>query len=206
MSRTANPDSPAKKKLLDAAERLILERGFAATTVDDICCAAGLTKGSFFHYFDNKDDLCKAVLAHTMEKRRRLMKDAPFTKLADPLDRVLGRLDFLAEMSRVMFQDPDVRAGCLIGNLTQELAHTRPDIRSQCADCLQEVAQDLEGDLAEAKAKHAPRARIDPHSLAEHFVAVMEGSFVLAKAQQGPKAIESNLLHLKKYFRGLFDG
>lgn len=204
MPRTANPDSPSKRKLLDAAEKLMLEKGYTATTVDDICASAGLTKGSFFHYFENKDDLGKAVLTHTMERRHKLAESAPYSKLDDPLDRVFGSLDFLAKMSHEMFQDPDMRAGCLIGNLTQELAYTHPDIRSKCADCLQEVALEIEGDLVAAKAKYEPRSRIDPHSLAEHFVAVMEGAFLLAKAQQNPNIVQANLTHFKSYLQCLF--
>src|SRR5437660_2207426 len=81
MPRTADPDSPTKRKLLSAAEKLILKKGFTATTVDDICGVAGLTKGSFFHYFENKDELGKAVLAHSMENRRRMLESAPYVKL-----------------------------------------------------------------------------------------------------------------------------
>ena len=204
MSRTANPSSPAKKKLLDAAATLMLEKGFTATTVDDICDAAGLTKGSFFHYFENKDGLGKAVLKHEMERRRQMAETAPYGKLADPLDRVYGCLDFVAQMSRKMFSDPDLRAGCLIGNLAQELSYTHPKIRSECAECLAEVAKDLEVDLAAAKTKHAPKSSIDPRGLSEHFVAIMEGSFVLAKAQQNERLVGENLLHFKQYLQFLF--
>ena len=62
MARTAQAASPTKDKLMGAAQDLMLERGFTATTVDDICDKAGVTKGSFFHYFKSKDDLAKQVL------------------------------------------------------------------------------------------------------------------------------------------------
>lgn len=182
----------------------MLEKSFTATTVDDICDAAGLTKGSFFHYFENKDGLGKAVLEHTMERRRQMAKAAPYGKLADPLDRVYGCLDFLAQLSRKMFENPDLPAGCLIGNLAQELSNTHPDIRAQCAECLAEVAKDLEVDLVAAKEKHAPKSSIDPHGLAEHFVAITEGSFVLAKAQKNPVTVAENLKHFKRYLQFLF--
>lgn len=205
MSRTADPDSPTKRKLLDAAERLVLEKGYTATTVDDICESAGLTKGSFFHYFESKDALAKAVVAHTMEKRDRMTADAPYKKLSDPLERAYGIVDFMSHMVGEMFKDPKTRAGCVVGNLVQELAYTHPEIRSECADCLQEFAGELRAALTAAKAKHAPKSQIDPKSLSEHFVAVMEGSFVLSKAQQSPKVIQSGLKHFSKYLRSLFE-
>jgi len=51
-----------KRKLVDAGVNLMRRRGFNATTVDDICAAAGVTKGAFFHYFKSKDDLATAAV------------------------------------------------------------------------------------------------------------------------------------------------
>jgi TetR/AcrR family transcriptional repressor of nem operon len=204
MPRTADPSSPAKRKLLDAAERLMLEKGFTATTVDDICAVAGLTKGSFFHYFENKDELGKAVLEHTTGKQLKMFETAPYAKLANPLERVFGRVDFIIQMSPKMFRNPDLRGGCLIGNLAQELAYTHSDIRSQCADCLAEVSKGLELDLAAAKKKHAPKSSIDPHGLAELFVAIGQGSNILAKARQSETIVAENMGHFRRYLQVLF--
>jgi TetR/AcrR family transcriptional repressor of nem operon len=205
MARTADPSSPTKRKLLEAAERLILEKGFNATTVDDICDCAGRTKGSFYYFFENKDELGKVVLEHAMERRRKMAEFAPYAKLTDPLDRIYGRIDFLIQTSRKMFQDQDIRAGSLIGNLAQELAYTHPDIRSRCAEGLAQVTREMEVDLAGAKAKYAAESSIDPHGLAVSFVSITEGSFVVAKAQQNAKVIESNLIHFKRYLKLLFE-
>src|SRR5689334_24216214 len=60
--RTAQTYTPTKEKLLDAAQQLMLSKGFPATTVDEICDTAGFTKGSFFHYFESKEQLGKEVL------------------------------------------------------------------------------------------------------------------------------------------------
>ncbi|MGH2670894.1 MAG: TetR/AcrR family transcriptional regulator, partial [bacterium] len=60
--RTTPATPPSKARLLDAAERLMLAKGFEATTVDEICGAAKLTKGGFFHYFHSKEDLGRQLL------------------------------------------------------------------------------------------------------------------------------------------------
>src|SRR5277367_5926926 len=86
-----------KRKLVDAGVSLMRRQGFNATTVDDICWAAGVTKGGFFHYFKSKEDIAKAAVVRFHEGKRRDLDNAPFRKLADPLDRVYGRLDFAKE-------------------------------------------------------------------------------------------------------------
>ena len=90
----AQPD--ARTRLLDAAMQVIREQGYSATTVDDICGAAGLTKGAFFHHFKSKEDLGVAAATHFAQMAEQLFGGAPYHELADPLDRLLGYIDFRA--------------------------------------------------------------------------------------------------------------
>src|SRR5687768_7499332 len=89
-----------KQKLLNSAMRLMTSKGFKATTVDEICADAGLTKGSFFHYFDGKEDLAKATVKHFHEFQQCMFDGAEFRSVADPLERVYGRLEFIACFAR----------------------------------------------------------------------------------------------------------
>src|SRR6516162_11861626 len=86
------PDS--RTRLLDAAMQVIRAKGYSGTTVDDICTTAGLTKGAFFHHFESKEDLAVATATHFSQMAERLFSVAPYRELADPLDRVLGYVDF----------------------------------------------------------------------------------------------------------------
>lgn len=187
-----------REKLLDAAHQLIAAQGFAGTTVDDICAAASVTKGAFFHYFDSKNSLGRAVLErYCAEMQARVHVDR---RKRDPLQRVYAHVDAAIEMAR----DPRMASGCLLGTMAQELAETDAEMRVMCqqgfAGCTQELARDIE----EAKARYAPRAPIDAKSLAEHFVAVGQGAFILAKTKQDIGVVEEHLLHFKRYLRGLF--
>ena len=60
--RTRQENPATREKLLETAQHLMLAKGYTATSVEEICEAADLTKGSFFHYFASKEDLGKAVL------------------------------------------------------------------------------------------------------------------------------------------------
>src|SRR5262249_28616077 len=158
-------DSLTKQKLLDAAQELMLAKGYTATSVDDVCEAAGLTKGSFFHYFEGKEHLGKLVAQRFFDSRKESFQSAPFHRKKDPLERIFGFVDFLIERSRT----PEGGKGCLLGTFVQELSATHPQIRDVCATCFEEQAAFLERDLEEAKRMHAPRARWTARSLAEHF-------------------------------------
>jgi TetR/AcrR family transcriptional repressor of nem operon len=198
--RTAQTDSPTRKRLLDAAQELMLAKGYTATSVDDVCEAAGLTKGSFFHYFEGKEDLGMVLVEHFFAARQQMFQSAPFRQKKDPRDRVLGYVEFLIGMTR----SPEASKGCLVGTFVQELSQTHPKIRSVCAACLDDQAEFLQEELKQAKTKYAPRARWSPESLAQHVIAVVQGSIILAKAKQDRKLIEASLLHLKEYLQCLF--
>jgi TetR/AcrR family transcriptional repressor of nem operon len=69
----------SKTKLLNAALSVIRTKGYVATTVDDLCHAAGVTKGSFFHHFKTKDDLARAAAAYFGETAEGFFASAPYT-------------------------------------------------------------------------------------------------------------------------------
>ena len=198
--RTAQTSSPTKEKLLDAAQQLMLSKGFPATTVDEICDTAGFTKGSFFHYFESKEQLGKEVLNRFYVCMQQTIQQGSFRKKSDPLQRVYGYVDRFIEMST----NPELPSSCLLGNFTQELADTHPEIRSLCAQRFAEWAATLKQDLDEAKAQYAPKAPFDTQSLAEYLIAVLQGSQILAKAKQDKRVLEQNLHHYKRYLKSLF--
>ena len=198
--RVAQEHSPTKEKLLDAAQRLMLAKGFAATSVEEICDKAGLTKGSLFHYFDSKEELGKATLERFCQTMQGHMREASFHKEPDPRKRLYAYLDFMIATSK----DPSMPNSCLLGNFSQELSETHPAIRSCCAEQFHTWSKALKQDLDAARAKYLRRSSLDTGSLAEHVIAVMEGSLILAKAKQDRRVIERSLRHLKRYLESLF--
>ncbi|MBI3605594.1 MAG: TetR/AcrR family transcriptional regulator [Nitrospirae bacterium] len=199
--RKANEHSPTKEKLLEMARQLMQTQGYSATSVDQICEAAGLTKGSFFHYFKSKEKLGKAVLDYYVLSSYQMILEAPFFKKKDPLHRLYGYLDFMVER----FKDPANESNCLLGNFAQELSDTHPEIRTRCAGHFTHLAELFKKTLDETKASYAPEARLDTQSLSDHFIAVLEGSILLAKAKQDKGIIEKSLRHFKQYLKTLFE-
>jgi TetR/AcrR family transcriptional repressor of nem operon len=204
MSGTATPSGTkpdARARLLDAATHMIRAQGYSATSVDDICREAGLTKGAFFHHFKSKEELAVAAAAHFSERAERLFGAAPYRELADPLDRLLGYIDFRA----AILTGPIPEFSCLLGTMVQEAYDTHPAIRDACGTYIAAHAADVAKDAELAKARYAPDAPWSAASLALHTQAVLQGAFVLAKARGGSEVARDCVRHLRRYIEQLFD-
>ncbi len=199
MTIAAQHDS--KTKLLDAAQQVIRAKGYAATTVDDICHKAGVTKGSFFHHFKSKDELALSATAHWEAMTERFFSAASYHKPADPLDRLLGYVQFRGAI--LAGELPDYT--CLLGTLVQETYATHPDIRAACDRGMSRHIAELTRDIEAAKKLYAPRARWSAESVGYFIQAALQGSFILAKARQSPEVVRDNLAHLRRYLEALFD-
>ena len=186
-------------KLLDAAVHVIRSKGYSATSVDDICQSAGVTKGAFFHHFAAKEDLAVAAARHFSSLADGLFSTAPYRKLVDPVDRLLGYVEF----RKALLHGALPEFTCLLGTMVQEAYDSHPAIRAACDRYISEHAARLEADIAEAKAFYAPEATWTPGSAALFSQAVLQGGFVLAKAKHGPKVAADCLDHLKRYFEAL---
>lgn len=189
------PPHPAQAKLLDAALQVIRSKGYAATTVDEVCRAAGVTKGSFFHHFRGKQAMVLAAVDHWNSGTGGLFAQAPYQHLADPRDRVLGYLDFRRALLRG--DAPDYT--CLLGTLVQETFDSHPPLRAACEQGITAHARQVAGDIATAKTRYAPGASWDPLTLVLFTQATLQGAFVLAKAQGSPAIVAQCIDHLRQH-------
>lgn len=190
-----------KTKLLDAALTVIRAKGYASTTVDDICHAAGVTKGSFFHHFKSKDDLALSAAAYWGETTEGFFAAASYHRSKDPLERLLGYVDFRAEI--LQGDTPDYT--CLLGTLVQETYATHPDIRASCDEGMSRHIAILTRDIEAAKQLYAPNATWSAASVGYFIQSVLQGAFIFAKAKQSPEVVRESLAHLRRYLGFLFN-
>lgn len=190
----------SKVRLLDAALRVIRSKGYGATRIEDVCAAAALTKGSFFHHFSGKEELALAAAGHFGAMADGVFTTAPYQAHADPLDRLLGYIDF--RIAILQGELPDYT--CLLGTLVQEVYDTHPAIREACDTQLRLHCTMLAEDIAQARRLYAAHAPWSADSLALHVQAVIQGAFILAKARQGPQVAADCLKHLRRYLETQF--
>lgn len=190
----------AKAKLLDAALNVIRTKGYAATSLDELCSKAGVTKGAFFHHFKNKDALGVAAADHWSEVTGAMFAAAPYHELADPLERVLGYVAL--RKSLLTGGVPDFT--CFVGTMVQEVHETSPAIRDACDRSISNHAKTLEADIEAAMAARGMTPGWTAKSLALHMQAVLQGAFILAKAKGGADVAAESIDHLARYIELLF--
>lgn len=193
--------STARDKLLEAAFAVIRAKGYTATTVDDLCAKASVTKGAFFHYFKSKDELAVAAANHWSDATGAFFAAAPYHQHEDPLDRVLGYLDF----RKAILQGGVPEFTCLVGTMVQETYDSHPAIRAACDGAISAHAAKIEADITEAMRRHDVSGAWTAESLAFHTQAVLQGAFILAKAKGGPDIAAASVEHLKRYIELLFN-
>ena len=195
------PASGARDKLLDAAFVLIREQGYSATSVDELCAKAGVTKGAFFHHFQSKGALAVAAANRWSEVSRTLFQAAPYHKHRDPLARVFAYLDF----RKALLKREIAEFSCLIGTMVQEVYATHAEIRRACEASLSDHAAMVEADIAAAMRVYGGRGKWSAQSLALHAQAVLQGAFILAKATGSSDVAEASIDHLRRYIALLFE-
>lgn len=190
----------SKTRILDAALHVIRAKGYSATRIEDVCEAAGLTKGSFFHHFSSKEELAIAAADYWSEITSSLFAGAPYHGPSDPLDRILAYVDFRKAMLRGELPD----FTCLVGTMTQEVYDTHPAIREACERSISAHARTLVPDIEAAIRQHGIQGDWTAESLALFTQAAIQGAFILAKAKHGTSAAADAIDHLHRYIGLLF--
>jgi TetR/AcrR family transcriptional repressor of nem operon len=190
--------------IMDAAEALILEVGFAAASIDRIVARAQVTKGGFFHHFASKAALAQALVERYVELDLGHLEDnmARAERLSrDPLQQLLIFVGLFQEAAEDLTEP---YPGCLFGSYCYEaglfddttmeaIRRTMRTWRGRIGDKLRAVA-----------AERPPRLEVDLDSLADTITVVFEGSFVVSKTLRDPKVVAAQLGHYKNYLELLF--
>ena len=197
-TRTAR--GTARDRLLDTALTVIRRRGLHGTSVDDLCTAAGVTKGAFFHHFASKEALAVAAAEHWSTVTGAAFDAADYQRVEDPLERILGYLDFRG----VIAQGEVAEFTCLVGTMVQEAYLSNPAVRDACAASILGHAATLAPDFQRLLDRPGAPAGVSADGLAQHTQAVLQGAFVLAKATDDVAPVLEALGHLRRYLECLF--
>lgn len=184
--------SDARDRIVRKAARLFLTRSYDAVSVDELCAAADVRKGSFYHYFASKSELAAAVIDFHVEGLMARLTDLPGEDAAQRLhgvaDAIGGIQDFFERrFGRVV--------GCPFGNLAAELSTVDDGLREHLAAAFARWQEEIAAVCRQAAADGVLRAGLDPDRFARSLLAQAQGQILLAKATGGSAADIPAALH-----------
>lgn len=196
------PRGDARLALLEAAHALVRRKGWSATSVDELCAAAGVTKGAFFHHFASKEALGVAAADQWTARAQHSIFELPdYLVIEDPFERLLGHIDFRL----ALIAGPAEDYSCFVGTMVQEAFATSDALRSASDASITAYGERLAQDIQQAIDRHGVADGITALGLAYHVQAVLQGAFVLAKAKGDPSYARETVGHLKRYVAMLFE-
>ncbi|MBZ5576009.1 MAG: TetR/AcrR family transcriptional regulator [Acidobacteriia bacterium] len=187
--------SGTRDRLIHSARFLFWERGFAGTSMSDLLAHAGVNSGSFYHFFESKEALLRAVLEQYLEALRPQVVDPAFQKSNQPVERIFAILAGYRE--RIL--QTDCQYGCPLGRLALEI-----DPENRPAHKL--IAENFQGWIgAVRECLEAIRARLpknyDLDALATYVLAVMEGGVMLSRSYSSVVPFDRAVAQLREHFR-----
>ncbi|MCA3558629.1 MAG: TetR family transcriptional regulator C-terminal domain-containing protein [Rhodobacter sp.] len=172
--------------LIEAGQKVLHERGYAATAVQDIAAVAGVPKGSFFNHFGTKE----AFAALAIERYVSLGE----TGIADLMDNdslpVLQRIIMLIDAVNDRVKALGGREGCMLGNLSIEVAGASEPLRVQLSDAFGRWCAPLAGALERAEARGEIALTVDPATMANFIVNGLQGAILRAKVDLTSTSVE----------------
>jgi TetR/AcrR family transcriptional repressor of nem operon len=187
--------SDTRDKLIESARYLFWERGFAGTSMADLLAHADVNSGSFYHFFESKEALLRAVLETYTLLLRPMIVHPAFAQTNDPLTRIFAIL--AGYRDRIL--QTDCQFGCPLGRLALEIDPENRPAHKLIAEnfrgwigCVRECVDRMKDRLP---------AETDPESLATYVLAVMEGGVMLSRSYRSVEPYDRTVAQLREHFR-----
>ncbi|MBG0826616.1 TetR/AcrR family transcriptional regulator [Planomonospora sp. ID67723] len=179
-----------RERIVAVARDLVHGASLSAVSIDDVCRAAGVHKGSLYHFFPSKDALGAAVLELNWAMMSTVLDEA-FADDVAPLTRIDRFVDGFVRMLTLTRRQMDITPGCPLGNLTAELAARQGDIRARLVRILQAWTRYFADAISEARGRGEIEPTVDPNAAATRVLAHLQGLALLAKAHDDPDLVLS---------------
>ena len=193
-----------RERLLDIAQQAILEKGFGATSIEEIVSEAGISKNGFFYHFKDKNELAKALLTRFLDQDKELM-DGIFDRAEalsdDPLHAFLIGLKLFAE---TMADLPELHPGCLVAVVCYQERLFDKEVRDLNAEGVMTWRVRFLSKLEAIATKYPPKEDVDLEALADMLSTLVEGGIILQRALHERRLIAGQVMLFRSYMKLLF--
>jgi TetR/AcrR family transcriptional repressor of nem operon len=194
-----------RERILDEAQTLILDRGLAGTSIDDVLAAAGTSKGAFFHHFPTKNHLARAIVERYAAGDITFLED--FMGRAeeasdDPAEQLVAFIRAFEDAAEeIVSQQPS----CLYVSYVYERQLFDDGTNDLIAGALLAYRDRVADKVSAAVELHRPTVPVDAVALADHLNVTFEGAFILTRALDDPGLMRKQLELVRRYVASLFD-
>jgi AcrR family transcriptional regulator len=187
--------SGTRERLIGSARYLFWERGFAGTSMSDLLAHAEVNSGSFYHFFESKEALLRAVLEAYVHALRPMVVEPAFATTDDPISRIFAILAGYRE--RIL--QTECRYGCPLGRLALEIDPENRPAHNLIAENFQGWIMVIRECLEQAKDRLPSETDLD--SLATYVLAVMEGGVMISRSYGAVEPFDRTVSALRGHFR-----
>ena len=194
----------SRDRILDAAKRLVMEQGFAGTSIDDVLKESGAAKGSFFHHFKGKGDLARELVKRYALNDLKMFQEFDRQSRAgsdDPLEQVMW---FLKVFEAYISNSEDPAPGCMYAAYTYESSQFDPDVLDFVSDTLRQWTSIYVRKFQDVLDLYEPALPVTARQLAELIVSVIEGGLVLQRAHHDTDTTRRQSEQFRNYLTLLF--
>jgi TetR/AcrR family transcriptional regulator, transcriptional repressor for nem operon len=200
----ARDGAKTRERILDEAQTLVLDRGLAGTSIDDVLTAAGTSKGAFFHHFPTKNHLARALVERYAEGDIAFLEEFMGRAEAasdDPAEQLVA---FIRAFEDVADELVSQQPSCLYVSYVFERQLFDNGTNDVIVDALLAYRQRLAEKIAAAVEHRPPAVPVEPAVLADHVTVTFEGAFVLTRALDDPSVMRAQLALVRRYVATLF--
>lgn len=196
--------SDTRERLLDVAEAAVLDKGFAATSIEELIAAVGITKSGFFYHFKDKGELAKALLQRYLDREEVMFRDL-FGRAdelnEDPLHGFLVGLKFFAELLADL---PNGHPGCLVASFCYQDQLFNREVRDLNREGVLRWRERFRARLELIAERYPPRITVDLDALADMLSALVDGGIILSKVIKDRDALPAQIMLYREFVRAVF--
>jgi TetR/AcrR family transcriptional repressor of nem operon len=204
MAEDASLGTDTRTRLLDLAEQAILEKGYAATSIEELAAAAGITKSGFFYHFNAKSEVAKALMRRDNANTAQLFDTifgAADAENADPLDALLDGLNRFANAAS---SSPQAYPGCLVAAFAYQQALFDTEHWKLMEEGFGERHAQFRTRLKRIAMHRPPSTPVDLDDLADMAIAIVQGAIVLDRVRGGNVAVDQQIALYRAFLLNLF--
>ena len=193
-----------RERILDIAYESIVQKGFAATSIEELVEAAGITKSGFFYHFRDKNDMARQLFERFLSEDERIietLEDRARELSDDPLQSFLIFLNLYAQMMDDM---ETLHPGCMVASVTYQERLFDGEIIQMNTSYLLRMRKRFSNWLHEIVAVHPPRTEVDLDALADTLTTIVEGAIILSKALADPSLMGRQTRLFRNHVKLLF--